>query len=134
MVKGYKEGQLRRLLGSEVCEILDHELGVFPAAAEQNIRRPDPNDPTGKKLGPVERAVVCRLYPRSDRSRIAFGLAGVECAQCIYIPQPDRDPADADIETVIDRGLYKAATQARLLLEQHDAGQDNRRVSGIVVP
>lgn len=25
--KGYKERQLRKLLGPEVCEILDHELG-----------------------------------------------------------------------------------------------------------
>lgn len=127
--KGYKEGQIRRLLGDEPCYLLDNELGCVPIAVDTTIKRLDPNDPTGKKYGPPERAFVCRLYPRTPEAIFAFGMAKVECAECIYFPDQDED-----LELIFLRGFHEAALQAKALLKQHQAGQNNQRPSGTVVP
>lgn len=118
-----------------------HALGTTAAASREEHEQessmnaepvapstPEPRDLSGCCLGSADDPTGEIYDARSWKRATAIGSFGSEWGLSFTEIQCRTIHARQTI------ARYKAATQARLLLEQHDAGQDNRRVSGIVVP
>lgn len=116
-VTKYREPQVRRLLGAEPCEVIDR-LGLQAVAVETVLPRPT-GQPGGRPI--PGRALVCRLYPKTDLARTLFArsgyLRGDARAEAIVF----WDPGD-DLEELMLLGFHNATIQAKQLLQPDDTG------------
>jgi hypothetical protein len=117
-IRRYSDQQIRRILGEQPQAMLD-AVGLQCVAVKTLV--PDPEQPA--KIGrprPMVDALVCRTYPKTDRTRLAFIIAKIQAAEATYV---FRDPDD-DLETAMLAGFNQCVLDSRQVIERQDTATD----------